>query len=50
MNSISARDSLPARCRIPYRRRRNEPVRFPVCEHFAEVIETAIQRRDIDRH
>jgi hypothetical protein len=34
---------------LPYRRRRNEPVRFPVGEHFAEIIETAIQRRDIDR-
>src|SRR3954452_11947836 len=30
--------------------RRDQPVRFPVFEHFAEVIETAIERRDIDGH
>src|SRR5512138_755395 len=30
--------------------RRDQPMRFPVFEHFAEVIETAIERRDIDGH
>ena len=30
--------------------RRDQPVRFPVFEHFAEVIETAIERRDIEGH
>ena len=30
--------------------RRDQPVRLPVFEHFAEVIETAIERRDIDGH
>jgi hypothetical protein len=35
---------------LPCRLRGNEPVRFPVSEHFAEVIEAAIQRYDIDGH
>jgi hypothetical protein len=30
--------------------RGDQPVRLPVLEHLAKVIETAIQRRDIDRH
>src|SRR4051812_41031682 len=35
---------------LPCCLRRDQPVRFPVFEHFAEVIETAIERRDIDGH
>src|SRR3954452_5641623 len=30
---------------LPCCLRRDQPVRFPVFEHFAEVIETAIERR-----
>ena len=33
-------------CRL----RRDQSVRFPVSEHLAEVIETAVQRCDIDGH
>jgi hypothetical protein len=25
-------------------------VRFPLCEQLAEIVETAIERRDIDGH
>ena len=32
------------------RRRRDQPMRSPVVEHFAEVIETAVERCDIHRH
>jgi hypothetical protein len=35
---------------LPCRLRGNEPVRLPIFEHLAEVIETAIQRRDINGH
>jgi len=35
---------------LPGRRRRDQPVRFPVAEHLAEVIETAVERCDIHRH
>lgn len=35
---------------LPCRRRRDQPVDFPVREHFAEIVETAIQRCDIDGH
>jgi hypothetical protein len=42
MNSIPARDSLPVR--------RDQPVRFPFVEQLAKVVETAVQRRDIDGH
>jgi hypothetical protein len=36
MNSISERDSLP--------------VRFPFVEQLAEIVETAVQGRDIHGH
>lgn len=30
--------------------RREQPVRFPIGKHFAEVIKTAVERCDIHRH
>jgi hypothetical protein len=35
---------------LPCRLGRDQSVRLPVSEHFAEVIETAVQRCDIDGH
>jgi len=32
------------------RRRRDQPMGFPRLEHFAEVVETAVERCDIHRH
>ena len=35
---------------LPCRLRRDQPVRFPFAEQLAEIVETAVQRRDIDGH
>jgi hypothetical protein len=35
---------------LPCRLRRDQPVPFPFFEQLAEIVETAIQRRDIHGH
>jgi hypothetical protein len=34
----------------PGRRRRDQPVLFPLFEQLAEIVEAATQRRDVDGH
>jgi hypothetical protein len=35
---------------LPGRLRGDQPVRFPFLEQLAEIVETAVERRDIDGH
>jgi len=37
-------------CALPCRLRRDAPMLFPRLEHHAEIVETAIERCDIDGH